>query len=131
MLSFLELARAFMNTVIYDEREYSYISDMADRPVIEKKRIDPLQATYLYYSLLFSISLLVSLATSRALPISTDLVFAVLSTSMRGTLSTRGISVSLESSLSRVSSRPLRVALFSEVSIISFFLASSSSGLSY
>ena len=120
-----------MNTVIKDEREYSYISEMAESPEMEKKRIDPLHATSLYDSLLTSISAFVSLATSRALPISTDFVLAVFNTSMRGTLSTRGISVSLDNSDRRVSSRPFKVALFSAVSTMSFFLASSSSGLSY
>mmetsp|Transcript_20740 Transcript_20740/g.31958 ORF Transcript_20740/g.31958 Transcript_20740/m.31958 type:complete len:252 (+) Transcript_20740:2008-2763(+) len=131
MLSFREVDRAFIKTVRYEDSEYSYISEIEDRPAIEKNRIDPLQATSLYCSLFSSMSALVALATSRACEISTDFCLAVFRVSMRGTLSTRGISVSLDNSSRRVSSRPLSVALFWEVSMMRFFLASSSSGRSY
>jgi hypothetical protein len=52
------------------------------------------------------------LALSKASPISTDLVLAVFKVSIRGTLSTKGISVSFESSERRVSSNSFKVALF-------------------
>lgn len=112
MLSFLEVLRAFMNTVMYADREYSYISDIADKPAIEKNKIEPLQAVSLYDSLFTSISAFVTLATSRASPISTDLLLAVFSTVINSTLSTKGMSVSFDSSSRRVSSSSFRVDLF-------------------
>ena len=97
---------------MYELSEYSYISEIFDNPVIEKKRIEPLQATSAYELLFYSMSAFVIAAYSRACPISTDFVLASLRVSIRGTLSTRGISVSFESSDKRVSSRPFSVALF-------------------
>jgi len=47
ILSFLEIAKAFINTDMYEFKEYSYISEIFPRPVIEKKRIDPLHDTSL------------------------------------------------------------------------------------
>jgi hypothetical protein len=47
MLSFLEVVKAFIKTVIYEESEYSYILSIVDKPEIEKNRIEPLQATSL------------------------------------------------------------------------------------
>lgn len=108
------MVKEFIKTVMYEPREYSYIGLMAESPAIEKNKIEPLQATSLYASLFASISALVSLATSNASLISTDFYFAVFSTSISGTLSTKGMpeSLDLESSVSSVSSRSLSVALF-------------------
>ena len=36
-----------INTVIYEDREYSYILSIVESPEIEKNKIDPLQATSL------------------------------------------------------------------------------------
>jgi hypothetical protein len=47
MLSFLEVERAFMKTVMKEFREYSYISEILASPDIEKKRMAPLQAVSL------------------------------------------------------------------------------------
>jgi hypothetical protein len=54
----------------------------------------------------------VTAASSRAAAISVDLDLAVLRVSMSSTLSTRGTSVSFESSERRVSSNSFNVVLF-------------------
>jgi hypothetical protein len=130
MLSFLADSNAFLNTVKYEDNEYSYISEIADRPYIAKKRIAPRFATSLYDSLLYSISASVILAFSSARDISIALDFAFSNVSIKGTLSTKGISVSFDNSLSKVSSRSFRVALLREVSMTNYLRCLSNSGLS-
>ena len=102
--SFFEVSIAFMNTVRYISREFSYISDIAERPVKAKKSTAPRFATGLYDSLFCSMSAVVIFAFSRASPIETDFSLASSRTLINGSLSTRGTSVSLASSLSKISS---------------------------
>jgi len=91
------------------------MDEIDDKLVMQKKRIDPLLATWVYSCLLASIYALVSLATSRDSEISMDLVLAVSSTSMRGSLSTRGTSDFFESSLRSRSSSSLSSDLLAAV----------------
>ena len=118
--SFFEVSIAFMKTVRYMSREFSYMSEIAERPVNAKKRTAPRFATGLYDSLFCSISAVVTLAFSRASPIETDFSLASSRTFIRGSLSTRGTSVSFASSLNRISSNSLSYDLFSDVSLMSF-----------